>query len=121
MVWAEIDSVMTAQAIDAGSTSYSTVIGQLNQSGFAAVQLTSTATGTFTITQQASIDGANFYNPIDQNGVGIGSVLSSASALVVLTSYIQFSPVLAPYVRLSVVPTQANTVTLKYITQGDKL
>ena len=120
MVWTDIQTVMTVQAIDAGTTAYSTVVGQLNEVGFAAILLTSTATGTYTIVQQASIDGANFYNAVDSNASAQGIALSSASALVALTNYIQFNPILAPFVRFAVTPTQANTITIKYLPQGDR-
>ena len=123
MRWIDTDDakilVMNATGIDAGSTAYSTVVGQFNQVGYAAILLTSTATGTFSISMQASIDSTNFYDPVDSGGSGAGAVLATVT-FTSLTNYIMFSPPIAPYSRLKVIPTEDNTVTIRYLTQGDK-
>lgn len=118
--WIDATTVLPATAIDAGSTSYSVALGALNIIGaYGGLEITTTATGTMTITQQVSTDGQTWLDPTNATLTSVGAVYNSVFK--VLNQYIQFTPVVAPYLRFKVVPTQANTVTLKYINQGERL
>jgi hypothetical protein len=82
-----------------GTKSSSSVLNRLAK-GYSAVIVSSTA-GSITITEQASIDGVNFYDVVDTQGNTSGTV---CTALTVTTgTYIQFPPVMAPYIRFKVV------------------
>ena len=118
--WMEAAAIMPATAIDPGSTSYSVSLGSLNLVGtYAGLYILTSATGTMTITQQVSIDGATWIDPTNSTLTAVGAVYNALSLLT--TRYIQFTPILAPYVRMKVVPTEANTVTLKLVTQGERM
>ena len=117
--WIEATTVMNAQAIDAGSTSYSNVLAALNMVGaYGAMHITVTATGVLTITQQASLDGANWLDPTNGTMVAVGATY--AATYKVLTQYITFTPLVAPYIRFKATPDVSVTMSLKYVAQGEK-
>jgi len=117
--WIEAITVMNAQAIAAGSTGYSSAIAALNMVGaYGAMHITVTATGVMTITQQASLDGATWLDPT--NGTMIAAGLAYAATYKVLTQYITFTPLVAPYIRFKVEPDVSVTMSLKYVAQGEK-
>jgi len=118
--WMDATTVLGATAIDAGSTSYSVALGALNAIGsYGALQITSTATGGIVITQQVSVDGATWIDPTNATMAAAGAVYNSVAT--VLNMYIPFTPVVAPYIRFKVVPVQTNTITLKYVNQGERM
>ena len=117
--WLDTVTVMNAQAIAAGSTGYSNALAAFNIVGtYGGLHITTTATGGLTITQQCSLDGATWLDPTNATAA-VGAILNAVAA--VLTRFVQFTPVVAPYIRFKVVPGSTQTgVTLKYVTQGEK-
>jgi hypothetical protein len=84
--------------------------------GNTALWISSTA-GSITITQQVSLDGKTWLDPVDNAGNSLGSVYS---ALTVTTGkYIVFTPVMAPYIRFKLVENDlaTSTVVMKLLYQ----
>jgi hypothetical protein len=107
---------LTAGAVSQAGTIYTNEINFRQTTGHAAMFIISTA-GSVSITQQCSVDGKNFYDPIDQNGNILGEI---CTALTVTTGkYIQFNPVIGLWVRFKIVENNVadTTVTLKLIFQ----
>ncbi len=67
------------------------------------------AASSITVTQQASIDGTNFYNVVGSTGAALGAVCSALNTTA--GTYIQFSPVLAMYKRLKIVAGANSTIS----------
>lgn len=118
MIWTDFQNIMSATGVDAGSTTYSSVLGQFNPRGFCAMDIVVTATGTIAISQQTSADGVNWRDPIDAYGTALGVVWATSTTS--LYAYIPFEPELSLFSRYKVTCTEDNTVTLKLIFQGDK-
>ncbi len=97
--------VGVAGAVAQAATAYSETWDFVNAQGYTSVQIASTA-GSITVTRQCSIDGTNFYDPVDINGNAMGQVVT---AMTVGTKYITYDPVPSPYVRFKVV--EANSAS----------
>lgn len=104
--------------VDASSTGYTSSF-QLNYcAGFISLLITSTA-GTVTITQQCSVDGITFYDPVDASNAALGAV---AAGMTVGSRYVQPNPVLAAYARYKIVETggaAGSTVTVLPVIHGE--
>lgn len=107
--------VNTALAVAQAGTVYSGVISCPRLTGYCAVLLVTTA-GSVTITQQCSKDGTTFYDAVDSDGNALGAVVS---AMTVGSKYIQFSPIIAPYIRFKIVEgnVAALAITIDFISQ----
>lgn len=122
--WQEPKTLLSAQAIDPGSTAYSVAIGAFNMmigaDDFSVPILfqTTGATGAFTITQQVSLDGSNFFDPTNATSVLQGTVLQGNTTLT--SNWLVYTAIPAPYIRYKVVSTPAATVTLKAVVTGDR-
>jgi hypothetical protein len=117
--WLSATQVMSAQNIFAGSTGYSVSVNQLNQVGaYAALQIAMSPTTGLTINHQCSIDGITFWTPTNATAVTAGNILATGVTTATAT-YVTFTPVVAPYVRYSVVPIASSTVTLSVVLQGE--
>ena len=106
--------LMTAEALAQADTHYTSSTDFDNCTGYVSLLVVAASAGaaTITITQQCSLDGENWYDPVGPTGAAIGTV---ATALAVTTgTYITYSPVVAPYARFKVVEgnTAAVTVTI---------
>jgi len=114
------NAVMTSQAIAVGSTSYSSAINSLNLVGaYGGLLVTTTATGTLLIKQQTSLDGITWYDPVSATLTTAGVIYQQLFTAHPI--YIQFTPVVSPYLRFSVnavVTTQ--TISLSYVSQGER-
>jgi len=105
--------VMNEQVAKA-ATRYSMSVPFRECAGSAAVIISTTA-GTITVSQQCSVDGETWYDPVDTAGGALGIV---ATALGVTTGrYVPYSPILSEYIRFKVVEANvaATTVTIRLI------
>lgn len=105
--------LMSANAISSGTTEYSTSTPFQSSLGFNAILITLTAASNVTISLECSEDNSTFYTPYDSEGNVLGTVCTNLTA----TRYIQFTPVLAPYIRFKVVASADSTVTIEYFFQ----
>ena len=110
---------MTVPAITKAGTLYtssekSKPVSFLRTTGNASVFLTSTA-GQITVSQQVSLDGEKWYDPVNSAGAAIGQVVSGQT--VTTGRWIAFNPVMAPYIRFKIVEANvaATTVALKLL------
>jgi hypothetical protein len=88
----------TDLAVAQTATAYSDSFRSDVANGFMAALIVTTD-GSLTVTQQASCDGTTFYDVVDSDNNAQGAV---AATLLVGSRYVQFSCVLAPYVRFKV-------------------
>jgi hypothetical protein len=112
-------TVFSAQELGGGTVAYSSALGASNLiPDYAAIQLTLSATGIITITQQCSLDGSSWQDPTSSTAAALGSILTGVTRA--LITYIPFTPVIAPYVRL-VLTTSVTipSVAVKVVTSGD--
>ena len=123
--WQESKVVLTNQSIDPGSTAYSLVLAAFNMSNSGddmqlpvLFQIAAGVTGAFTITEQCSLDGVNFFNPTNATSVAQGIVLQGN--LIATAAYLTYTPVSAPYIRFKVVSTPAATVSMSVLYSGDR-
>ena len=108
------DTLMNTEAVAQADTHYTSSIKMDRFTGEVGVFIVSTA-GSITVTQQCSIDGTNWYNPVNASGTALGTV---CTALTVTTGkYVSYSPVMAPYARFKVLENNsaATDVTLKLV------
>lgn len=108
----------SAQAVSQAATAYSSSCKFSSCVGYAGMLLVSTA-GSITVTQQCSIDNMNWYNPVDENNSAQGQV--AATVTVTTGRYIQFNPVIAPYIRFKIVEANsaATAVTITLLFQEE--
>lgn len=96
-------------SVSQSGTSYSEAIETKKSTGFSAMLITVAGSGSVTITQQCSLDGVTFYDAVKYDGTAIGQVISS---MLVGSKYVQFAPVLAPFLRFKVVEDGISTATV---------
>ena len=110
-----VQRVNTTLAVTRAGTVYSASVSVPRLTGFCSVLLTTTA-GSVTVTQQCSLEGTTFYDAVDSDGNALGPVVA---AMTVGTKYIQFAPVIAPYIRFKVVEgnVAALSITIDLISQ----
>lgn len=89
-----------------------------SSTGYACVKITLGTTSHVVVTQQCSTDDTNWYNPINASGTPIGIVGTFTTAG---TYYVQFDPVMTPYIRFKMVEnnTASTTFSLSLIYQED--
>jgi hypothetical protein len=118
----DVATVFSSQELGGGTTAYSNYITSKNLiPDYAAIQLTVSATGALTVTQQLSLDGANWQDPTDATSAVVsGGTILQGVYRGALTGWIPFTPLLAPYTRLKLAATSTiATVQVKLITSGD--
>ena len=102
--------VSSAQTMTGSTTDYSNSVDTRVWGGFASVELVlSGAAPSITVTQQCSNDNSTWYDPIDSSGNALGAIASAISA----SKFVQFNPVMAPFIRLKYVTTATTTVTAR--------
>jgi hypothetical protein len=108
-------TLMNARSVSTGDTVYSSSFNAENSNGFSAMLIdigTGGGAAGVTVTQQCSLDGTTWYDPVDTDGNAVGSVYSSLTS----DKYVQFDPVLTNKIRFKVVAgATVDTVTLKYL------
>lgn len=106
-------TLASAKAIAKAETAYSSVVSVTDLAGHIGIQIISTA-GSVTITQQCSLDGTTFYDPVDTAGTALGQVV--AAQTVTTGIYVVPDVVLAPFIRYKIVEgnvaATAVTITL---------
>jgi len=87
-------------------------------SGDASVLFSSSA-GDVTVQQQCSIDGVNWFTPVNSAGTTVGTI--GTNVLTTTGRYVSYSPVLAPLGRYAITEnnTAATNVTLYVVFQED--
>lgn len=112
-----IEVVYPTTSVSQNATVYSNSIKFGSCVGYAGAVLVSTA-GSITVTQQCSLNDRDWYDPVDENNAAQGQV---AATMTVSTRYIQFNPVLAPYIRFKIVEgnVAATSVTLTLFFQEE--
>lgn len=98
--------ISVAQALTNGVTSYSNIYEAKVWGGFAALEIVA-MTATATISQQCSVDGTNWYDPVDNTGAALGLVSTASTG----AKYVEFAPVVTKYVRLKYIASGNGTVT----------
>ena len=109
---------LTIGAVGQAATVYTTSSIFRITTGYAAVFITSSA-GSITVSQQCSMNTIDWYDPIDSSTNILGLV---CTALTVTTgTYIQFDPVISPYIRFKIIEGNvgATTVTIKLLLQEE--
>ena len=101
--------VMDNVTVGAGSSNVSSSVRVKRSSFDGKFGMLVSANDTVTVTQQCSIDDANWYDPFLTNTSQTGQVATAD------TSYVVFSPVVAPYIRFNVSATNSTNVTLELI------
>jgi hypothetical protein len=95
-------------------TYYSDKIEARSSKGYAGLLVTTTA-GSIAINQQVSINGVNFYEPVNSSDEDVCAV---HAAITVGTKWVDFAPIVARYIRFKFVLTSENaSVTAQYIQQ----
>lgn len=107
-------TLASAKAVTKAGTVYSSVLGVDDLAGHVGLRIISTA-GSVTITQQCSLDGTTFYDPVDTAGNALGQVV--AAQTVTTGIYVVPDVVLAPYVRYKIVEgnVAATAVTINLV------
>lgn len=107
-------TIMSASTVANGSTIYSDSYSAEYASGFSALLIILAGSSSVTISQQTSVGGTVWHDPVDKTGTALGVV---ATALTATASgvYVQFSPVVARFNRFKVVAAAASTVTLSVV------
>jgi hypothetical protein len=103
--------LMSVEAVGKADTHYSAARRFSDCAGQASLFIKSTA-GSITVTQQCSLDGINFYDPIDTAAGALGAVI--ATQTVTTGIYVSFTPIICEYARFKVVEqnSAATSVTL---------
>ena len=111
-------TMASALACGKNATVYSNVLGVGDLAGHIGIRLISTA-GSITVTQQCSIDGTTFYDPVDTSATALGQVV--AAQTVTAGIYVVPDVVLAPYIRYKIVEgnVAATAVTINLVTLHD--
>lgn len=114
----QVKTMASALACGKNATVYSNVLGVGDLAGHVGVRLISTA-GSITVTQQCSIDGTTFYDPVDTSATALGQVV--AVQTVTTGVYVVPDVVLAPYIRYKIVEgnVAATAVTINLVTLRD--
>jgi hypothetical protein len=106
--------ILTAKAIILNGTANSTSIASKNAHFTNAALLATLGNNSnVTIIQQSSLDNSIWYTPILTNGTAIGTVATNLNT----SSYITFTPIISPYIRLQVFANSNSTVTLDLLTE----
>lgn len=111
-------TMASALAVTKAGTSYSSVLSAGDLAGHIGIRLITTA-GSITVTQQCSLDGTTFYDPVDTSATALGQVV--AAQTVTTGVYVVPDVVLAPYMRYKIVEgnVAATAVTINLVTLHD--
>ena len=102
--------ISSAQTVLSGQTDYSNSIDTRIWGGFTSLELVlSGASPSVTVSQQCSNDNSTWYDPKDNANGALGVIATGATA----SRFIQFSPVMSPYIRLKYVTAADTTITAK--------
>ena len=104
---------INATTLASGTAYYSDAIRVHYSTGFAALLVTLTSADDVDISFQVSLDGKNFYTPVDTAGASLGVIYTTLTA----TAWIVFSPKIAEYIRFLIDPDAESVVTAQYIQQ----
>lgn len=112
-------TLMDANSITKNTTEYSDSYDFHGSAGDAALIIIITSAGapTFTISQQCSVDGSNWYDPVNEAGA-LGGIWTDH--LKTSGAYVAFTPVMAHYIRFAVTETGnviAGTVTITLLSR----
>ena len=103
-------TISSAQSILSGATDYSNSIDTRIWGGFTSLELVlSGASPSVTVTQQCSNDNSTWYDPKDSSNNALGAIATTATA----SRFIQFDPVMAPFIRLKYVAAADTTITAR--------
>lgn len=107
-------TVMSTATVANAATIYSDSYSAEYASGFTGILIVLAGASNVTISQQTSVLGSTWHDPVDNAGAALGVV---ATALTSTASgvYVQFSPVVARYNRFKVVAAAASTVSLTVV------
>ena len=101
-------------ALTLGTGVYSDAIPVQFSSGFAALLFISRgATDDVDLSYQLSLDGKNWYSPVDTDDNALGAIFTAVTT----TKWISFGPLPAKYIRIFIDPDANSTVTIYYIHQ----
>jgi hypothetical protein len=109
----------------AGATAYSDIVAMNHYVGYdcnlGLLVTTTTAytSSAITITQQCSIDQANWYNPVDVYNVSTDAIYSQAAAGTAQSRFIKISPTITPFLRFKVVSGSEATVAMTLVYQEE--
>lgn len=106
--------VMSAATVANGATIYSRNYNGEYATGFRSIFILLAGSSSVTITEQASIDGTTFYDPVDNTGTAVGAVAAAITSSAGI--FVVYAPVLSLHNRLKVVAAAASTLTLTLIT-----
>lgn len=119
-------SIWTASDIGVttgGSTAYSSIVDLQKYAGYdgtVSLLITTAANGSatsFAITQQCSVDKANWYTPVSAYNATVDAVYTQAATVTGHTRFVQITPVLAPYIRFKGTTNSVGTIAMSLIYQ----
>lgn len=116
--WTEASTILATTLIDAGSASYSAVIAAFNSLQSASIEMTISTASMVVITQQCSMDGITWNDPVNATLTAAGAVYNALNAASPV--FVAFTPIVSPYLRLKVVPAAKTDISLKCAVQGDR-
>ncbi len=107
-----------AKAVGKSGTEYTDSTKFRSSSNDAACVKIVSSAGSITVTQQVSTNNVDWNDAVNAANSGLGAV---AATMTVGTRYVQYTPIMAPYIRYKVVEggTAATAVTLTLIYQED--
>lgn len=105
--------VLSTTTMANGTTIFSSSYPTEYASGFNAVLITMAGTPNVTVTQQVSVAGSVWHDPVNSVGSVIGAVLSAGTSTV--SYYIQFTQVFARYSRFKVVAAADSTIGITVV------
>ena len=105
-----------AVSIVKAATEYSDSTKFRSTTGYSCMKIVIGTTCSVVITQQCSTNNVVWYDPIDISATALGTVGTFKTAG---TYYVQFSPVMAPYIRFKLVEgdVAASAITLELVYQ----
>lgn len=110
--------VSAATVVSNGATFSTQTYSGAYSSGFSAILISLSGTPNVTVTQQCSIAGSVWHDPISSSGSALGAILTAGTSTV--SYYIQFAPVIAPYNRIKIVAAADSTVNSVTIVQSEQ-
>ncbi len=112
------ERMMDAEVIAQNDTHYTKGVNFDRGTGEVGMLIVSTA-GKVTISQQCSLLGASWYDPVGPSGNQIGIVCTGV--LVTTGTWVSYDPVVAPHIRFKIVEKNvaATSVTIDMITQEE--
>lgn len=101
-------------SISSGSSVSSAPIRVHYSRGFSSILVElDSGTPSVNLTYQVSINGSDFYTPIDTDGTALNTIYTSLTT----TSWISFAPQIAEYIRFNIEAVHNSTVSAIFIQQ----